>query len=537
MTCNTFNNPTSKQSSLALAPVDIESKIYSFDQLLRLENDPTAKYDTNTLIRDTQLVTQLFTAIPNRTDYPMLNDRVTQGPITIYEFADFLDTSGFTITTVDTALLTGITSVAEIDLFSQLDYYYTDNMAASIEGGFCSTFTGALAQLTSLVSAGVKLISDLQNFMTDFASAAAAQLEAMKNIMLSLVDKLVGYMKEQINAVINTVNSIANTAVATINMMRDKIQKAQSFFEDAKINGLKAAIEELIAGLAGNYEELTPEVIAYLLFRLCQLLEMISNFLKSPVDSLKSFISRFAFEQTRITNFSNMARLESVHSGLYRMDPFAITSAREEMARNINSASTQVDGLTGSTYVTLPISEDEVKLLNSLSESGNQYIQWSPQVLNMGANESDADPGDGWKRVNGDLLIRAMRIAKRMGARLYINSGYRSPQYNAKQDGAATNSQHMSGKALDVSMTNSSGLSNTEAVRNKFIQIASQEGIGGIGTYNTFIHIDIGPRRTWGSHQTNALAMHKADKFRTGGSSTDYTPSPTAAGVLPGQTV
>ena len=527
MTCNTFNNPTSKQSAYALTPSDLESRIYSFDQLLRIENDPTAKYSSSVLVRDVSLITQLFTSIPNRTDYPMLNDRIIQGPITIYEYADFIDNSGFNINTVYTALLTGITSVSEIDLFSQLNYYYTDNMAASIEGGFCSTFNGVLTKLTSLLSAGSKLISDLQNFIGN----VTAQLQAMKNIMFNLVDTLVNAMKEQIAAVINKVNSLAATAVAAINAMRNKIQKAQAFFEDVRINGLKAALEELIAGLAGNYEELTPEVIAYLLFRLCQLLEMISNFLKAPVDGLKSFVNKFVFEQTRLTNFSNIARLESVHAGLYRMDPFTITSTREEMARNINSGASRPDGLTGSTYVTLPISEEEVQLLNSLTENGNQYIQWSPQVLNMGANESDADPGDGWKKVNGDLLIRAMRIAKRMGARLYINSGYRSPQYNAKQPGAAKGSQHQSGKALDVSMTNSKGLSNTEAMRNKFIQIASQEGIGGIGAYSTFIHIDIGPRRTWGSGQSNALAMHKADKFRTGGTGTP-TPSPTAA-VLP----
>ena len=114
MTCNTFNNPTSKQSSYALTPTDLESRIYSFDQLLRIENDPTAKYSSSVLVRDVSLITQLFTSIPNRTDYPMLNNRIIQGPITIYEYADFIDNSGFNINAVDTALLTGITSVSEI---------------------------------------------------------------------------------------------------------------------------------------------------------------------------------------------------------------------------------------------------------------------------------------------------------------------------------------------------------------------------------------------------------------------------------------
>ena len=527
MTCNTFNNPASKQSSLALTPADIEKQIYSFEQLVKLENDPAAKYNTDTLIRDVKLTTDLFKIIPNKTDYPMLNDRVNQGPITIYEFASFLDSSGLTINTVDSALLLGITSINEIDYFDQLEYFYTDNMAAAIEGGFCSTFTGILSQLNRLISAGASLISDLQNF----ANGVVAQLESIKNIIFNLIDRMVKAMLDQLKAMMSSVTQIANNAIATINVMRNKIQRAEAFFNELTIDNLKKSIEALIAGLAGNYEELTPEVIAYLLYRLCQLIDVITNFMKAPVDSLKSFMSKFALEKTKLTNISNIARLESVNSGLYRMDPFTITSMREVMAKNLNASSGAPDGLTGATYVTMPITEEEIQLLNSLTESGNQYIQWSPQVLSMGKNETDANPGDGWKRLNGDVIIRAMRIAKRMNARLYVNSGYRSPQYNAKQDGAATNSQHMSGKAMDISMNYSKGLSNTDSIRSKFIQVASQEGIGGIGTYATFIHIDIGPRRTWGSLQPNALALHKADKFRVGGSQT--TPSPTAAATLP----
>jgi len=543
MTCNTFNNPASKQSSLALTPADLEKQIYSYEQLIRLENDPTAKYDAATLVRDIKLTVDLFNSIPNKTDYPMLNDRVSQGPITTYEFASFLDSSGFTISTVDSALLTGITSINEIDYFDQLNYYYTDNMAATIEGGFCSTFIPIINKLTSLISAGVSLISNLQNFIED----VTAQLQSIKQIMFNLIDSLVKAMLDQIKAIMNSVTQIADQFIATVNVIRNKIQRVESFFNDLTIEKLKSSIEALIAGLAGNYEELTPEVIAYLLYRLCQLIETINKFMTAPVDSLKDFIARFAIEKAKFTNLSNIARLESVNSGLYRMDPFTITAMREEMGKNLNAGAGAPDGLTGSTYVTLPISEEEIQLLNSLTESGNQYIEWSPEVLNMGEDVSDADPGDGWKRVNGDVLIRAMRIAKNMNARLYVNSAFRSMQYQqrlydawvakgspANEPVAKPPGQHQTGKALDISMTNSKGLSNTEEIRNKFIAMASREGIGGIGTYKNMIHIDIGPVRTWGSLQTNALAMHKANAFRTGG--TQVTPSHTAAAALPNAT-
>lgn len=523
MTCNTFNNPVSKQSSLALKPEDIESQIYSFDSLIKIEKDPTVKYDLDTLVRDINLTATLFGTVPNAEEvYPILYDRISQGPITTYEFADFLDYSGFDINVVDGALLTGITSVNQIDYFSQLDFYYNDNLSASIEGGFCSTFNGILNSLTkviSLINSGVAVISNIQGLI----GQVMGQLTSIKNIIFSIIDKLVGYMKEQIAAVLAKVTSVVNQTIAVVNTIRNAAQKVSTFYEDIRINGLKSSIEALIASIGGNYEELTPEVISYLLFRFCQLIEMITNFMQNPVEGLKSLVNRFAFEQTKLINISNIARLEAVRGGLYRMDPFAITSIREEIATNLNASGASGPTLAGATYVTLPITEEETQLLNSLTESGNQYIQWSPGVLSMGSNVGDAEPGDGWKKLNGDVIIRAMRIARRMGARLYINSGYRSPQYNASLDGAATASLHMSGKALDVSMTNSSGLSNTEASRNNFIRVASQEGISGIGTYSTFIHIDIGNRRIWGSYQGEALAMHREDRFRTGRSAAATT--------------
>jgi len=76
---------------------------------------------------------------------------------------------------------------------------------------------------------------------------------------------------------------------------------------------------------------------------------------------------------------------------------------------------------------------------------------------------------------------------------LQINSGYRSPEYNARR-GGATRSKHMDGTALDVTWNGYN-----EETRRNFIQIAQEEGFLGIGIYNSFTHVDLGPRRRWGS--------------------------------------
>ena len=53
---------------------------------------------------------------------------------------------------------------------------------------------------------------------------------------------------------------------------------------------------------------------------------------------------------------------------------------------------------------------------------------------------------------------------------------------------------HVQRKAVDVVMR---GISTSDRAR--FIEIAINKGISGIGVYNTFTHLDIGGKRAWGS--------------------------------------
>lgn len=74
---------------------------------------------------------------------------------------------------------------------------------------------------------------------------------------------------------------------------------------------------------------------------------------------------------------------------------------------------------------------------------------------------------------------------------LYITSGFRTPQTNYGLEGAAKNSMHMHGKAIDFYVPQL----NVKYVAN----IAAKFRAGGIGLYPSrgFIHLDTGGVRTW----------------------------------------
>jgi uncharacterized protein YcbK (DUF882 family) len=72
-----------------------------------------------------------------------------------------------------------------------------------------------------------------------------------------------------------------------------------------------------------------------------------------------------------------------------------------------------------------------------------------------------------------------------------IFSGYRSPQTNAHIEGAAKNSQHLQGRALDIHLPNM----DNDAVARSFQEILK----GGVGMYpgKHFTHLDLGNLRRW----------------------------------------
>jgi len=94
-----------------------------------------------------------------------------------------------------------------------------------------------------------------------------------------------------------------------------------------------------------------------------------------------------------------------------------------------------------------------------------------------------------------DLVVA---VHARVGANgpIHLVSGYRSPETNARlrgrDPGVARNSYHMRGEAMDLRLPG-------VTTRNLY-RAAVVENEGGVGYYprTDFIHLDVGPSRTWG---------------------------------------
>jgi hypothetical protein len=97
---------------------------------------------------------------------------------------------------------------------------------------------------------------------------------------------------------------------------------------------------------------------------------------------------------------------------------------------------------------------------------------------------------------NVSQLMKNLQVLRnRTGLPIFITSGYRTPEHNAKI-GGAHNSCHLTAKAADIKIP---GMSPKE-VKN-LIEMLIADGImdqGGIGLYPTWVHYDVrGTKARW----------------------------------------
>lgn len=109
--------------------------------------------------------------------------------------------------------------------------------------------------------------------------------------------------------------------------------------------------------------------------------------------------------------------------------------------------------------------------------------------------------GTGQLKLHPEALDKLQALRDRLGKPLIVRSAYRSPEHN-RNVGGAPRSKHMDGTAFDIAMSNHDPVA--------FEAAAREVGFRGFGFYprSGFIHVDLGPARTWGERfQMRAVAF------------------------------
>jgi uncharacterized protein YcbK (DUF882 family) len=95
-----------------------------------------------------------------------------------------------------------------------------------------------------------------------------------------------------------------------------------------------------------------------------------------------------------------------------------------------------------------------------------------------------------------DLLVdmlSALQEQWQYSRPLVVRSGFRTPRTNASLEGAAPDSLHMAGQAVDINVP---GMPNDDVAMAVW-SLSRRLGFMGLGLYPHFTHMDIGQQRVW----------------------------------------
>ena len=135
--------------------------------------------------------------------------------------------------------------------------------------------------------------------------------------------------------------------------------------------------------------------------------------------------------------------------------------------------------------------------LNVVYRVGNTYIPEAIEKLNYFLRDHNNDEQSHYDPKEFDLLHNVMAKLGRVNREIDIVCGYRTPETNealrhaAPVTGVAEHSQHILAKAIDIRVPG--------VLTRKLRDVALSLGAGGVGYYpkSQFVHVDVGPVRTW----------------------------------------
>jgi hypothetical protein len=448
------------------------------------DNDPitviTREYGTDPFYSSVAAVNQYFTRpdvrnLINPDRHPLLDERVNTGVVfTPVEIADFIREYGYTPITLSVS-----SSIVSIKLINEFEAFYTKNFTQSTIGSFCAlvpSIFGAIGAFFTALDGIADLVNKLKNFALNFSLAGL--LNQLKDNITKVLDKVIDKVKNIIEnfSIADVISEVKTFIVEKIGGQFQKIKEAaMKFFDPENLKNFKNKIQAIIDYAVGVFKNPTLEDIQFLLYRFCQFVSQVENGINAIKNPLDTFVNSYKDTISILTSNSAANSARSVTAGGIRYD-LPARGTGINTSREIYTAAGDIP----------PMGPEDFQAVTPWNEGkGDSRVTFNGRwVAALGR--------DGWEKVDIGVRAMLMKVQKDFGRPLFVNSGYRSPEYNAKLDGAAKNSYHMQGKALDISW---SGLNNE--TKEEFIRLARTRGFRGIGRYNSFIHIDVGPERSW----------------------------------------
>ena len=408
------------------------------------------------------------------------------------------------------------------NLLKDLDFGFAQNIGQNLTGSVCGAYNDVLSDLTkafAVVNDGKELLSNVRNLLEKDVKKLAESIK-QKGILETLLDLLKkviqgavlaakGVALAAVGSVVVLLKGLESAASAIMKKMNKVMRNINDYLKDATIQSIIADMEKLVVKMAESFERLTPENIANILFRLCEMARDLQSKLMEPALRLNRMANSLGREAKAVRSASASNTQQAVKYGAIRVSE---DERQAKKKRGIGKYQKAAPSNREADYVAHPHpTESEISFISAVSESGlGGNITFSAEVLAEG-------DGAGWKEIKDDVYSKLLRIVDQTGESYVVKQGYKVRKKKSgrnKQVGAIAMNSHHSGYSVDITIT--------ESNRDDTIVAASRAGFTGIGVYSGHLHLDLSARRGWqegysGQRKVDVQALldkHTIDGFK-----------------------
>jgi len=449
--------------------------------------------------------------------FPNLNNKITTTRFTRYEVANFLDEFNLSPYTA-----IGISVANPKKMSSMWNSFLTASMAGLALCEFLKNPFGVLAILDDIrdrVLSAIDSFSGLINKLKDFVEKAKEFIDTIAETVKNKIENLTNKFND---VVMNTIGmKRGNAFQAMTQTFSDMSESIKSIFDESSKKSLKDRIESAIVGTLKGVAKITADVVDQILYVFCGITSGIEQMVNEKLASVKTFTDEFQNSFAQLQKVSGFNTKRAINFGRQVPTDESLGDACLAHAGRVNGLSSPSIGATASRiYIPELTSLPQPSEWSNLTFSGNVLLDryatspnreivpldvpgirssssW-PIVRNAKSGRPEIYVGRDYEYpfskypysgIQLKVLDVANQIARRMGRRFYINSGYRNDIYNFLI-GGAKNSYHKSGYALDIGK---GSMGDWQKARAEF----RAHGFGGFGNYGSFCHFDMGPVREW----------------------------------------
>lgn len=370
--------------------------------------DPTQSFNRDDL-RTVGLLNNVLLESKDLSEYPALESRYNQGPISDQEFADFMIQNGLAIEFVQETFVKDfpievnpvqlrqmVSSLSENDesdqgrnvtgtrdpqnierILSLQNSYYAGSFSSSFNVSLCSNFTNpfasiipALASAANLVDSLSSLIADINDFsLVSIIQDLVGKVNSFKEQLVSQIDAIKDQMLNKLNVISDKANRLFNQLAsipkATYKFIQKKVNQAKRFFSDENLNSIKDKARNLLDQSINQFESLLPDALNFILLKACGLSSLIEQLMSDPVNRVQSLVDNYSQSRESISVHTIQTRNNVRSLGAPRISTKESAETRRVATINYNRANpgSEIPG---------DITNDERLLLNKINENGLQ---------------------------------------------------------------------------------------------------------------------------------------------------------------------